>query len=49
MRRPVLLGTGSAFDHLIVAKKRAVEKQDVGTLDPLHHCGRSLRRRLEYR
>src|SRR5262249_61342534 len=33
------LGTGSARDHLVVAKERAVEKHDVGALDPLHHRG----------
>src|SRR5262249_54617034 len=29
------LGTGSARDHLFVAKELAVEKHDVGTLTPL--------------
>src|SRR5947209_11870157 len=33
------LGTGSARDHLVVAKERAVEKHDIGALDPLHHRG----------
>src|SRR5262249_42834408 len=33
------LGTRSARDHLVVAKERAVEKHDVGALDPLHHRG----------
>jgi hypothetical protein len=28
------LGAGSARDHLVVAKERAVEKDDVGALDP---------------
>src|SRR5262245_4914161 len=33
------LAAGSARDHLVVAKKRAVEKDDVGALDPLRHRG----------